>query len=1276
MNIDELYSYNLADAVKFNDQLNPKLWGSDEKMLPQVQRALLDIARDFKEFLGVSDIGLKDITVSGSNAAYTYTPHSDIDLHLVVDLPEADESEVYRELFNAKKFQYNELHNIKIGGYDVELYVQNANQPHVSQGIYSVLNDRWIDVPKRKRAEVDDDSTRSKYEDVAARIDQAVEGGSYDAMAALMDKIKEMRAAGLEKTGEFGPENLAFKMLRTQGYIEKLVQARNAAKDQTLSLDERRKKKQKAKRRVRYGFGGYWYPGTAYAGQDHPAGELGGGDGGGGESVHESVDSQPDYRQYFNDIVQELGIEQPPELIVHTDDAWSHSAGSFGQYDIENNVLHLSADGRHVLDIIRTMAHELTHCRQGELQEFPNDAGETGSPFEDEANAMAGRIMRGFAERYPDLFKESALSEATGYIPTEREKNDPRFSMALTADVRPGAVGKNANKLGLKTNAQGEPSLLMKGLKNALREFKETGKFIAESVNSEDLFEVNMSPTNLRALAQAIDARAGMEFEVIVPGVADDDGEIEADYSVDERATNINHILGFFSDDGYNSRSTIRDLERNLREEYHEWQWEKIGDAWDQYGREFFNSYYRENYLDDDEVLDEAEEYVREQYPDVDSNSSEFKQLVQERGKEIINETIEEEFENQGRAYNDAYDEFRDIKSGDYDEEDWLISQGYHYMSNIEGYSDVTWPYYTSASDDGDIDVNSIANEFSKVIGRPVNASSSYHGARRKAGHYVVEPDSSLESDDGNGGGLEFVSPPLPLGEMLDDLRKFKEWAGRQGIYTNKSTGLHMNVSVPGFSNERLDYVKLAVLLGDEYILRQFDRLNNTYTKSAMSKVKDLVVKNPDRAAAVLDKMKSHLDTAASQMLHGTKTDKYTSINVKDGYVEFRSPGGDWLSEDLDKLESTLLRFVVALDAAIDENKYREEYQKKLYRLLAPKGQGKDTTEYFSKYVAGEMPKAALKSFIKQAQLERSIKRQTAPTGEKYWWLVAKEGLNADNGSQVEVVAATEQEALNKAAREWGHESAATLPKIQARVISRYHQEPKKAENAGNYGVWITSSERFARVPGEYSRESDIPLRRFPSRDAAEFYLDQLRSQNPGMRTDIEVREIPADYQPGAPAGQPVAARTTAPEPAFGSNTAAASDSPGNWFQGNWGIWIDTLRKFAREPGTDTVHRFPSREAVLQYSSAARNPGSGVEAREIPDDYESNFGSHLTPRSAPATTGNFTGYWLIKDGQGRVLHRFGGVGNAQSDANRVAMTWLTSHPRYMQDGVEVVPEMQ
>jgi len=455
MNINELESLQLSDYIKFHDQLNPVLWDENQKLRPTVQQTLLAIAEDFREFLGIENIGLKDITVSGSNAGYNYTDHSDIDLHLVVDLPQADVSEVYRELFDAKKYQYNDLHNITVGGHDVELYVQNANEPHYSQGIYSVLNDQWNIFPKKIKTNIDDDSVISKYQDLQHRINSAVSHNDLDKIQELIKKLKTMRSTGLAQQGEFSVENLTFKLLRSTDLIKQLYDRRNELHDQQLSLNERKKRRKTKK--VRYGHGGYWYPGFSWS-TDTAAGS----DGGGGESINEQIDIKDNIKLFAKEIMDELGIVHRPKIILHSDPNWTVKTGSFGQYNPSDNQLQLAITNRHILDILRTLAHELVHCAQRHRGQFPDDAGETGSPYEDEANALAGRIMRGFADRRPELFQDIELSESSGYIPTEKEKNDPRFSTALTVDIRPGETGRQANKLKLNTDAQGHPELLMK----------------------------------------------------------------------------------------------------------------------------------------------------------------------------------------------------------------------------------------------------------------------------------------------------------------------------------------------------------------------------------------------------------------------------------------------------------------------------------------------------------------------------------------------------------------------------------------------------------------------------------------------------------------------------------------------------------------------------------------------------------------------------------------------------------------------------------------------
>ena len=127
MNINQLESFSLSDAVKFHNKLNPKLWDKSEHIHPEIKDQLLAIAEDFAEYVGINHLDIKDITVSGSNAAFSYTPHSDIDLHLIVDFADKAHKDIYRELFDAKKSIYNKEHDIKITNKIVEQYIKIAS---------------------------------------------------------------------------------------------------------------------------------------------------------------------------------------------------------------------------------------------------------------------------------------------------------------------------------------------------------------------------------------------------------------------------------------------------------------------------------------------------------------------------------------------------------------------------------------------------------------------------------------------------------------------------------------------------------------------------------------------------------------------------------------------------------------------------------------------------------------------------------------------------------------------------------------------------------------------------------------------------------------------------------------------------------------------------------------------------------------------------------------------------------------------------------------------
>jgi len=205
-------------------------------MRPKVKSALIRIANDFRDFLGIKDLSIVDVTVSGSNAAYSYTPYSDIDLHLIVDFDQINNDDVYRELFDAKKYQYNDQHDIVIRGYDVELYVQDSAQKHASLGEYSIIKDDWNKIPTKKRANLDDEATRAKYEKLREFILMAIASDDERGINIATQTIKKYRQAGLSEKGEFGPENLAFKLLRKKGLIKKLWDKKRDLEDSRMSL--------------------------------------------------------------------------------------------------------------------------------------------------------------------------------------------------------------------------------------------------------------------------------------------------------------------------------------------------------------------------------------------------------------------------------------------------------------------------------------------------------------------------------------------------------------------------------------------------------------------------------------------------------------------------------------------------------------------------------------------------------------------------------------------------------------------------------------------------------------------------------------------------------------------------------------------------------------------------------------------------------------------------------------------------------------------------------
>jgi hypothetical protein len=221
----------LIDPNPHHHELNPALWDNN-KLRPEVRTKLLEIARHFALYLNVPRLYLKDVTLSGSSAGYNYSDYSDIDLHLVVNKLENE------ELFTAKKNLYNSQHDLHIQNIPVELYVQPADQPHHSAGIYSVLDDEWITEPEHTEPTIDPRDIKSKARSYAGQINIAMRSNSIDLCRKTMDDLKRLRRAGLESAGEQSVENLAFKLLRARGKIDDLRKYITKLESAELSLGE------------------------------------------------------------------------------------------------------------------------------------------------------------------------------------------------------------------------------------------------------------------------------------------------------------------------------------------------------------------------------------------------------------------------------------------------------------------------------------------------------------------------------------------------------------------------------------------------------------------------------------------------------------------------------------------------------------------------------------------------------------------------------------------------------------------------------------------------------------------------------------------------------------------------------------------------------------------------------------------------------------------------------------------------------------------------------
>lgn len=229
----------------YRDTLCPRMWHMDEdgyKLDAEVKKNLSTIAQDFVDNLKKDydlDIKIHDVVIIGSVANYNWTDYSDIDLHIVTDFSVLEMSkDDAQTLFDAIKVNWNNKHNIKMKGHDVEIYVQDINYKPVSSAEYSVIQNKWLKEPKKESPTFNKELIKKKHNEYKKKIDSLIKQHDEPALKKLLEKLYNYRQAGLDKGGELSEENIVFKILRAQGYLDKLKDGISKSYDKKMSVDE------------------------------------------------------------------------------------------------------------------------------------------------------------------------------------------------------------------------------------------------------------------------------------------------------------------------------------------------------------------------------------------------------------------------------------------------------------------------------------------------------------------------------------------------------------------------------------------------------------------------------------------------------------------------------------------------------------------------------------------------------------------------------------------------------------------------------------------------------------------------------------------------------------------------------------------------------------------------------------------------------------------------------------------------------------------------------
>lgn len=512
---------------------------------------------------------------------------------------------------------------------------------------------------------------------------------------------------------------------------------------------------------------------------------------------------------------------------------------------------------------------------------------------------------------------------------------------------------------------------------------------------------VNMSGKALtKALGDTKGITIGWEVEFSSDELESEDWWSENNYSFDHSSMNEADEHPEWS-------------QRVFDQEYSEWHSERRMEYYDdnsyRFDEDAWDDIYH-YYLDDEKgevgkvwADDRADEFQEE---DEDGNEKynetdifnmvweEYEDQIEAQAKSNLQESHEEEHrEKRDELLEEAFDE-----DEDYTEETYFDEHRYDLYTQMD--------IYETGGGDGEIgedSLRSMAGEIEELLGIEFDeVCVGWHCAdgKTKDGWY-------METD---GDGPELISAALPMDESLDKLEKALKFVDARGT-TDDSQGLHIGVSLDGVSGHEYNLLKIAMFIGEDYLLKQYGREGNGMTKPQKDTMKnnirllqkfgageeshgsgtkffgdeELNLSTRDLMAIALGdydkiiggvelsnenrkKVQDQIETLGRNIFQAPLfADRYRTFNLEKledkHYIEFRIMGGEDYHKRFDEIKTTVARYAYVMRLATDPKLEVNEYYKKLAKFLGeyvntdPLDKGQKRAELLKKNFMDTFPK-------------------------------------------------------------------------------------------------------------------------------------------------------------------------------------------------------------------------------------------------------------------------------------------------------------------------------